>query len=351
MKKIDGYMYGINLGGWLSQCPKEYGHYDSFIVEDDVKRISEWGADHIRLPIDFELISDGNGHYIEKGYSYIKNCILWCRKYGLNMILDLHKTEGYVFDDYENSNDFFYNRKLQLKFIDIWKEFSKRFSKEEDILAFELLNEVVDPMVVSQWNYIATETINEIRSICPNIKIIVGGVCYNSVNAIKLLDLPEDKNLIYNFHCYEPLVFTHQNAYWVEDMPKDFSITYPLKRKEYFDIIPSRENPMEFDPTPEKLIDHRFFEELFEEAIKVAEKKGVSLYCGEYGVIDQADAKSASLWYKDICRVFKRHGIGSAVWTYKKLDFGIIDAPDVKIPFFNARKNVTLPQLCERNVV
>ncbi len=337
MKKTDGFMYGINLGGWLSQCPNNYNHYDTFILEEDIKNISQWGADHIRVPIDYELVCDENSHFIEKGFSYITNCLSWCRNYGLNMILDLHKTEGYVFDDYENSNDFFYNRELQLKFINLWKECSRRYGKEEDILAFELLNEVVDPKVVTEWNTIASETINEIRSICPNIRIIVGGVCYNSVNTVKLLELPEDKNLIYNFHCYEPLVFTHQNAYWVEDMPKDYHISYPLQRKEYFDIIPSRGNPMEFDPTPEKLINPGFFEELFEEAIAFAKSKNVSLYCGEYGVIDQADAESASLWYQDICSVFEKYGIGSAAWTYKKLDFGIVEEPNVKIPFFKRK--------------
>ena len=31
MKKFKGYMHGINLGGWLSQCDHTKERYDNFI--------------------------------------------------------------------------------------------------------------------------------------------------------------------------------------------------------------------------------------------------------------------------------------------------------------------------------
>lgn len=44
MKELKGYMHGINLGGWLSQCAAySEEHYNSFIRENDIKTISEWG--------------------------------------------------------------------------------------------------------------------------------------------------------------------------------------------------------------------------------------------------------------------------------------------------------------------
>ena len=49
MKAWKGYMRGINLGGWISQCPREQSHYDSFISEKDIQAIASWGLDHIRL--------------------------------------------------------------------------------------------------------------------------------------------------------------------------------------------------------------------------------------------------------------------------------------------------------------
>ena len=67
-----------------------------------------------------------------------------------------------------------------------------------------------------------------------------------------------------------------------------------------------------------------FFEKLFREAIEVAAERNVSLYCGEYGVIDRADPKESIKWYRDINSVFEKYGIGRAAWTYKEKDFGLI---------------------------
>ena len=61
MKKLEGFQHGINLGGWLSQCVHTPEHYDSFIGEEDIRRIASWGLDHVRVPVDYELIETQEG--------------------------------------------------------------------------------------------------------------------------------------------------------------------------------------------------------------------------------------------------------------------------------------------------
>lgn len=106
MRLFEGYYKGVNLGGWLSQCVHTKEHYDSFINENDIRTLSTWGIDHLRLPIDYNLVETENGEYIESGFDYIQNTINWCGKYGLNLVLDLHKTFGYSFDKGENESGF-----------------------------------------------------------------------------------------------------------------------------------------------------------------------------------------------------------------------------------------------------
>ena len=63
-----GFKKGVNLGGWLSQCvggnyTDEY--YSTFITKEDVDRIASWGCDHVRLPIDYNVIQTDDGDMID----------------------------------------------------------------------------------------------------------------------------------------------------------------------------------------------------------------------------------------------------------------------------------------------
>lgn len=327
MKTFSGYTKGVNLGGWLSQCVHTTAHYDSFITKDDVKTIASWGVDHIRIPFDYNVVQDDNG-FIESGFAYIDSVLEWARECNLNVILDLHKTAGFVFDDYKKAT-FFTDSALQQKFYDLWEELAKRYGNKRDFVAFELLNEIVDPDVAQIWNGIAAKAIDVIRAHAPTVYILVGGVWNNSIGALPMLDMPRDEYIVYNFHFYEPLVFTHQKAHWVENMPADFSTAYP---NDFAAIVSESErflpegcsntfNGMNLDK-----IDRRFFQLSFEKAVKIAEERNVPLYCGEYGVILYSDANCALNWFCDIHDTFEEYGIGRAVWTYKDMDFGISHA-------------------------
>ncbi len=328
MKQFTGYQRGINLGGWLSQCRQSRQHYDSFITENDIRRISSWGLDHVRLPVDYELIQTDHGEFIEEGFQYIDNCLEWCGKYGLNMILDLHKTRGYSFDEFKSAG-FFQNTNLQDNFVSLWETFSTRYEKYSDRLAFELLNEVVDRRVARIWNGIADRAITVIRNYAPTIPILMGGVENNSIASLKMLAKPRDEHIVYNFHYYEPLIFTHQSAYWIGEMPSDFSTPYPNQisgyRSQSRRCLPTRNLQVYSDLDPDAEIDSKFFESAFAEAVHIAEERDTALYCGEYGVIDQADVASTLRWYTDIHSAFRKYNIASAAWTYKGKDFGITD--------------------------
>lgn len=328
MKKFTGYIKGINLGGWLSQCDHTRETYNTFITTSDIERIASWGLDHVRLPIDYELVETEDGKYIEEGFKYIDNCLDWCKKNNLNMILDLHKTAGYSFDEFETSTGFFENEKLQNRFTALWEELSKRYGKYEDRLSFELLNEIVDPDVAVIWNSIAKRTIKVIRQYAPTIKILIGGVRNNSVNSLRLLDTPYDENMVYTFHFYEPLIFTHQSAYWIKKMPADFRTSYPNKFANYIleteEFLPVGSGEI-YSNLTQDITDRHFYETAFSDAVQIAKERDMALYCGEYGVIDKADLASTIKWYSDINSTFEKYGIGRAAWTYKGKDFGITD--------------------------
>lgn len=327
MKKFAGYEKGVNFGGWFSQCDYSKDRFDNFITEKDFKKVSDWGLDHVRIPIDYNLVEDEEGNYLDSGIAYIQNAIDLCEKYGLNMILDVHKTLGFSFDNGENEEGFFESDEFQEHFYKLWEMLAGNFGKYHKRVAFELLNEVTDKAFSDKWNEIALNCIKRIRAICPDVYILVGGYWNNSIEAIKDIAMPYDDKIVYNFHCYEPLIFTHQGAYWIPDMPSDLRLNYPDTvenyKKEHAKIASSSLSIYNFLKTENA--DVSLFEELFAEAIKIAEERNVALYCGEYGVINLADTESTLKWFKDINSVFVKYGIGRAAWSFKEMDFGLDD--------------------------
>ena len=303
MKMKDyGFYRGVNLGGWFSQCDYSRERLDHFITEKDIDVIAGWGLDHVRIPMDYNVLENADGSLSAEGFDRISRAVGWCTQRGMKVVLDLHKTAGYSFDADENEGGFFHSREYQERFYRLWEGLAQRFNDPERI-AFELLNEVTDASVISEWNRIAAECIRRIRKIAPRSLILVGSYWNNSPLAVKDLEPPADDRVVYNFHCYDPLNFTHQGASWVPQLNNDIRIPFDGA-----------------GITPE------LFEEQFASAIRTAEKRGAALYCGEYGVIEQVEPEDAVKWFRTIHEVFERHGIARSAWTYRQMNFGLSDA-------------------------
>ena len=329
MKIWSGHQKGVNLGGWFSQCDHSKERYDSFIRDEDFAVIKSWGADHVRVPIDYELLEDKDGGPIEDGYRRLRHTIGLCRQNGLNMILDLHKTAGFSFDAGEGESGFFDSERFQERFYRLWESIALHFADDSDVLAFELLNEVTEKAYCDRWNRIAATCIRRIRAIAPDVTILVGGYYHNSAVAVRDIDVPIDEHIVFNFHCYEPLIFTHQGAYWMEKMDRSFRIpvTATFGEMAEADVSMGTLSCAGYENYPkDTVLSSAYFEAFMAEAAAAAERKHVPLYCGEYGVIDQADPGDALQWFRMIHEAFEHYGIGRAAWSYRQMDFGLSDA-------------------------
>ncbi len=304
MLKTKGFYKGIDLGGWFSQCDYSEDRLDNFITEKDIEKIASWGLDHVRIPVDYNIFENDDGSYKEEGFARTDRALQLCAKHGLRVVLDLHKTAGFSFDSYgESESGFFESEELQERFYRLWEQFAQRYGKLSDSVAFELLNEVTDKAFRDIWNSIADKCIARIRKYAPDSIILVGSYWNNSVTAVADLAKPYDDKVVYNFHCYDPLKFTHQGAYWTDMVNKDDRFTFD-----------------ESNITPE------YFEVLFAPAIEAAKRNNTVLYCGEYGVIDCVSPEDTIKWYRCINSVFEKYGIARSAWCYKEMDFGISDA-------------------------
>jgi len=298
-----GFYRGVNLGGWLSQCDYSKERLDNFITEKDISVIAGWGLDHVRIPIDYNILLGEDGSLIEDGFVRIARALQWCQKYGLNTVLDLHKTAGFSFDEWENEAGFFESEKYQQLFYRLWEEMARRFGQNADRVAFELLNEVTEKRFITAWNAIAARCIEKIRALAPDVVILVGSYHNSSADAVPALNLPADERIVYNFHCYDPLSFTHQGATWTNAI--DPSIRIPFE---------------------ELAVPADYFDQHFAAALNAAQSRNTALYCGEYGVIDRATPEDTLRWFRQIHDTFERHHISRCAWSYKEMDFGLSDS-------------------------
>lgn len=304
MLKDKGFYKGVNLGGWFSQCDYSEERLNNFITEADFKILSNWKLDHVRIPVDYNIFENDDGTYKDDGFERIDRAFELCAKYGLNAVLDLHKTAGFSFDSYgENESGFFDSEDLQERFYRLWEKFAVRYGNRPDSIAFELLNEVTDKEYIEKWNRIAETCIKRIRVYAPDTIILVGSYWNNSAEAVKDLEKPYDNKVVYNFHSYDPLKFTHQGAYWTDMIDPNERIAFE-----------------------DSGVTEEYFEKFFAEAIETAKKNGTTLYCGEYGIINKVSPEDTLKWFKCINAVFNKHSIARSAWSYKEMDFGLSDA-------------------------
>lgn len=302
MKMKDyGFYRGVDLGGWFSQCDYSEDRMEHFITEKDFGIIAGWGLDHVRIPVDYNVMEADDGSWKADGFRRIGNALKCARQNGLKVVLDLHKTAGFSFDAGEKEEGFFVSEACQERFYRLWEEMAANYTDAENV-AFELLNEVTDESFISAWNRISGECIKRIRKIAPDSLILVGSYHNNAPDALKDLDPPADGKVVYNFHCYDPLAFTHQKAPWVPWLDQNVEVSFE-----------------------DAGVDPNFFERAFASAIGTAEKHGTALYCGEYGVIDRATPEDTVKWYRVIHDTFEKHEISRSAWSYRRMDFGLSD--------------------------
>ena len=303
MLKERGFYRGVNLGGWLSQCDYSAERLDGFIKEEDFAQIAAWGFDHVRLPVDYNVIQRPDGTMIEEGLQRIDRAVAWAEAQDLRLVLDLHKTQGFSFDAGENESGFFENEKYQELFYAVWDCFAARYGTKPERMMFDLLNEVTEERYLPAWKRISREAVRHIRRQAPETLILLGSYRWNSAQTLPELDAPYDERVIYSFHFYEPHDFTHQGAYW-EAPYRDISERFSYAESGACEA---------------------YFESFLAPALEKAEKERAELYCGEYGVIDIVPPEEAVRWFRDLHAVFERHGIARCLWSYKQMDFGLSD--------------------------
>ncbi len=316
-------MRGTNISHWLSQSKERGANRAAYFTQEDVRRLADWGFDHLRIPIDEEQMWDVSGRQQKDAFTLLENVLDWLDDAGMNAIVDLHILRSHFFNQTTEPRLFTDPAEAE-KFAGFWRELSAFLKhRPNDRVAYELMNEPV-AHDARNWNRVAKIAHAAIRELEPERPVILGSNRWNSVFTYDLLDIPDDSNLILTFHYYLPMFLTHHCAPWCrEGQIYSGPIQYPGKPvsdAELAKLPPDVRKEVEVFNT---YYDRGVMVKDLAKPLAAARRTGLPLYCGEFGAIDLAPQELRVAWFRDIISVFREHNIGWANWDYKA-EFGIL---------------------------
>lgn len=257
---------------------------DNGITKRDIDSLKAWGFNSVRLPMHYNLYTlpieqepvAGQNTWLEEGFERTDLLLQWCAENEMYLILDMHAAPGGQgmdanISDYDNTKPSLWESAAnRQKLVALWQELAERYSDEEWIGAYDLINE-------PNWNFTGTnqngcdETSNAplralmvditeaIRQVDQNHMIIIEGNCWgNNYNGIFPL---WDDNMTVSFH-----------KYWNQNTQASIQ-TFLNYRQQY----------------------------------------NVPIWLGESG-------ENSNVWFRDAISLVESNNIGWAFWPMKKIE-------------------------------
>jgi len=315
---------GINLSGWYAQTRDfSQARMDAYTTPADFQLIRSLGFDHVRLSIDPEPLIDNQqlGSLRLEGMGRLDKTVKQITDAGLNVVLDIHPEENWkallVHGD-ENTE----------RFCAFWSTFAGHYAATDpEKVFFEVMNE---PTLedLYRWQGIQARAVARIRLVAPHHTVIATASMYSGIDNLLALEPVRDENVIYTFHDYNPMWFTHQGATWgSEGWVFVRGVPYPSTPENVQAILGQEPDERE------RMWLQRYGWDRWDAArvgaevaamSEWAQRRGVPLYCGEFGVYKAyADPKARATWISDMRTALESKHIGWAMWDYQG-NFGIV---------------------------
>ena len=325
--------HGINLSEWFAQVydPRGYTkeHFETWATAQDIALIKSMGFDHVRLSVNPQpMFSGRHGFEIAaEPMAALDSAVKMILDHGLAVVIDLHP-EGDLKSKLATEDAFVE------ELGDFWRVLAKHYSTvDPERVFFEILNEP-EFRDRYRWYGVQAKLATAIREGAPQHTIIAAGANWSADDELIFIDPLRDANIIYNFHFYEPHIFTHQGATWGSPYwPHVRGLKYPGNRENAAKVA---------EGVPEAInrlfvirygLDHWDATHIDAEVGQVAEwakRWNVPVVCNEFGVYRNfSDPADRAAWISDVRTSFEKYGIGWTMWDCSG-GFGVVTKKDGK---------------------
>ncbi len=279
----------------------------TFATAADLRDLAVLGANHVR----WQLTWDGFPSYrasneplaayaewLEGALRHVDTMLPHCRALGLRVVLDLHTPPGGHAPD--GHWRLFQHREHQVTFTDCWRRIARRYRGDTTLYAFDLMNEPDETGrredSALSWRALAYETARAVRAEDPTRRIVLEAAPGGSSRALAaFLPIPLS-NVVYSFHMYDPVAFTHQG------IGGDTSVLfYPG------DFYGSRWGRGKMSR--------------WHKPVRAWQKEhDVPVYVGEFSAVRWAPGRSAYRYMRDCIAIYEKWGWGWAYHAWRESD-------------------------------
>jgi endoglucanase len=332
---------GVNLTGWFQTSSARSIQFTKF-TKKDFQNIKSLGCDVIRLPISLHDMTDGSPNYkLDPLFvNFLDKAVDWAEELQIHLILDNHTFDPIAPTDPAIGN-------ILTK---VWKQMANHYKDRSNFIYYEVLNEphgITDAV----WSPIQQSVINAIRTEDTKHFIIVGPADYNSYNNLKNLPIYSDTKIIYTFHFYDPFIFTHQGASWVEpSMVPLAGVPFPYNAAKFPATPPSLKGTWVESALNDYVNSGNVakVKEYINRVIDFRDKNNVLVFCGEFGVyINNSENVDRVNWYNEVSKYLNEKSIPWTIWDYQG-GFGLFKKDSKE--YFENDINVPLVQALQFNV-
>lgn len=310
---------GLNVAGWFRM------EVNPANAEEDLKLLQAMKARHIRLPVGVNLLfnekkpDEVNAPNLKRLDELLDRILA----HDLAVIVEPHDVSSRLWEDPAYAD----------RFARFWTAFARHLShRDPERIFLEVVNEP-SAETAEAWNAVQPKLLRAMREGAPRHTLIananqrVTANDWDQVRALQKLETVDDPNVVYNFHFYAPMIFTHQGATWGWDVTQHVkNLPYPSSPEAVAPVAAQ---------TPEAARQYvigygkdRWNREKIEETLRPAaewaRKNRVRLTCNEFGVYRHvAPEADRNAYIRDVSATLEKLGIGWTMWEYKG-GFGVV---------------------------
>lgn len=283
---------------------------DMYFYEEDYRRISELGGNHVRLGLSYTWYEQDRDQFFRK----VDEQIAWARKHNVWVtLLNFINPDGGdgCYEGYSNHCSLWTNSTYQRQLTDFWLDVANHYKNEPAVAGYDLVNEPTPPGPnwCNTWFNIAQDMSVKVTAAAPNQLIFIEACDDPSFNRIfKDANGNKATNIVYEVHDYEPMNISHPGYKPAASRIK----TYPTNSTVWTE---NGEETLFYDY--ETMIGNRYPHYSLAKKISIdwARKNNVPLYVGEWGA--QSWTVNYDEYIRDKARIYNQLGVNHAYYTWK----------------------------------